>query len=462
MIKIKSKTRVILGIFLILYSLIQSYRGLTLWFDVEASVIKAGLNKSGISHMTEHDLSGADALSTADPMTLIDGIMPPSASDTYSQMYSLASDNRKKSDAFFAADEDIEAWLANVPDLDARTRAICDRLPQLLASFPVAAPERPDKKCYAGAISIFEPVKDSARFCALLAWRAAQHGNQQQALLLACAPAAIGALFEIRETQTGALSGLGFETGETKGKLTGSLLRELAPMLKCSREDVLQLLNWVETLENAFLPPARMVANEINYWPEFARRWQQAIVSGEAMKAVGRNPHALVGLFKDQAVIDSYLVPVMSSYRQVCAEPYPQAVKRLAEVHELAYPLKQFKASISLNYIKFFFLPETSFLQRLLGMMPDLEKNYIYWITTKAKLRGGALAVALHAYYNENGSWPADMAAVAAWLGVPSLPQDPFTAAAWNYNASGPSLLSSGPDLQTGTPDDLQFLKVSH
>ena len=75
-------------------------------------------------------------------------------------------------------------------------------------------------------------------------------------------------------------------------------------------------------------------------------------------------------------------------------------------------------------------------------------------------LRGGALAVALHAFHQEKGSWPADLGEVAAWLGVPSLPQDPFAAAAWTYNASGPSLLSPGPDLQTGSPDDLQFLKV--
>ena len=179
------------------------------------------------------------------------------------------------------------------------------------------------------------------------------------------------------------------------------------------------------------------------------------------MKSVGRNPHALVSLFSDQAQIDSYLLPIMSGFRQVCAEPYPQALKRLAEVHALAQPLKQFNASFGLHYLKFFFMPDTSFMQLLLGtMMPDLDKIYISSISTKAMLRGGALAVALHAYHNENGSWPGDMDELASWLGVGALPEDPFAAATWAYSAKEPSLLSPGPDLKTDTSDDLQFLKV--
>lgn len=457
MIKIKSKTRVILGAALILYSLIQSYRLLTLWYDLNASFLNTNqLQKS------EPDLRAAVNSSVANPMALIDGVMPPAASETYSQLYSLAGEGGKSSGEFFAEDAKIEAWLANVPDLDARTRAICDRLPQLLASFPVAAPEPSEKNCYVGALS-YVPIRTSARFCALLAWQAARQGNSQQALLAAFAPAAVGAILEIHETWTGALSILGHAIGENIGQLTGSLLRELAPTIKSSKADAIQVLQWSETLEKSYPSPERVLSNELNFWPAFARNWQRAIDNGEAMKTFGRNPHALVALFSDQAVVDSYLVPIMSGFRQVCAEPYPQAIKRLAQVHELARPLKQFNASFGLHYTRFFFMPDTSFMQLLLGtMMPNLDTLYITSVKTRAMLRGGALAVALHAYHNENGNWPADLGEVASWLGVASLPQDPFTAAAWNYNASAPSLLSPGPDLKTGTPDDLQFLKVSH
>jgi len=456
MIKITSKTRVILGVIIILLALVQSYRLLTLGLDLRASYLITELPQR-----SDHNLQAASFSPVADPMELIDGLTAPVASEAYMQMYNLAGAGEKNGGAFFAAEESINAWLANVPDIDARMQLIDERLATLLASFPVAAPEPSEMNCFIGALPLYNPTRTTARFWALLAWRAARQGSAQQTLLIACGPAAIGALLEIHETQTGALTGMGKAFGESMGQLSGALLRELAPMLKISREDALQVLKWSETLAKAFPSSERVLANELNFWPVFARNWQKAIDSGEAMKSVGRNPQALVRLCSDQKTLDSYLVPIMTGFRQVCAEPYPQAVQRLKEVLKLVEPLKRHTEKAGVHIFKYVIAPETAFLETILGVqMPNLDTLYIASVKTRAMLRGGALAVALHAFHQEKGSWPADLGEVAAWLGVPSLPQDPFAAAAWTYNASGLSLLSPGPDLQTGSPDDLQFLKV--
>ncbi len=453
MINIKSKARMAIVIVIIIYVLLQGYRLLTLGLDLKATFLKTGLLQR-----SEYAIQNIPASSIVDPLALLDGLIPPVASGAFTQMSNLAGE--KSGGAFFAPEEDIKAWLANVHDLDARTQAICDRLQRVLASFPVAAPESSEKLYFVGTIP-YASTRTGVRFFPLLAWEAARQGNSQQALLTAYTPAVVGATLEIYETQTGALSVLGHALGGSMGQLTGSLLRELAPMLKLSKENAIEVLQRSGILVSAFPSPERALVNEFNFWPTFARRWQTAIESGEAMKVVGRNPHALVGLFRDQAVIDSYLMPIMSSFRQVCAEPYPQATRRLAEIRALTEPLKRYTTKFGLHFFKMGFMPETSYREMLLGMLlPNLDVLYITAVKTRAMLSGGALAIALHAFRQENGTWPADLGEVASWLGVPSLPQDPFTAAAWSYNASEPSLLSPGPDLQTGTPDDLQFLKV--
>jgi len=455
MIKIKSKTRVILGIVIIVLALMQCYRLLTLAIDLKATYLKTGLLQQ-----TETVIQYTPASSIVNPLTLLDGVIPEVASGAYTQMYNLAGAGEKNGGAFFAEEKAIGAWLANVPDIDARKQAICDRLLQLLASFPVAAPEPTEKQYFTGMIP-YVPTRTSVRFLALLAWDAARQGNAQQALLTACAPAAVGATLEIYETQTGALSVMGHALGANMGQLTGSLLRELAPMLKLSKEDAIAVLQRSDTLVNAFPSPERALANEFNFWPTFARRWKLAIDSGEAMKAVGRDPHALVELFSDQAIIDSYLMPIMTGFRQVCSEPYPQATRRMVEVLAMTEPLTRYTTSFGLNSFRMGFMPETSYREMLLGMMlPNLEVLYITSVKTRAMLRGGALAVALQAFHQEKGAWPADLGELATWLGVASLPQDPFAAAPWVYSAAEPSLLSPGPDLKADSSDDLQFLKA--
>ncbi len=75
------------------------------------------------------------------------------------------------------------------------------------------------------------------------------------------------------------------------------------------------------------------------------------------------------------------------------------------------------------------------------------------------KIEGASTVLALEAFRREKGALPRSLQELGTWLGNP-LGEDFFTGKALSYDHRGPSLWSIGPDLATGTVDDVWLLPL--
>ncbi len=397
-------------------------------------------------------------------INLATGLRPPSSAENGPDLKSLVDPtNFGERISLYGEEAQIREYLALVPDRGTLEQQLVDRLSEGLASWPVMAPELELRHPLAPEPN-YRIVRDSARFWCLLAWDLAHQGQPRSALLAACGPAILGAHMEIRETQVGGTTLIGLIIGAAFRTMAGQALAELAPVVKPSKNLAREVLEWIKVIERREVPFARALRSGKKLIPSVVHYLQREIENGYARQAYGREPRVLVRAFSNQSLIDFYLDPIFGEAIKAIKEPYPLAKKRLQGASEKLAALTRRANSIGWQWIGYLVRPSRLCLEWFLSISTDNPaKGYDRWIGSKAFLRGGAAAVAVHAFHEERKAWPSTISELVTWLGVEALPIDPFTNAPLAYQPGvEPRLFSPGPDLATGTADDLEFLLIPH
>jgi hypothetical protein len=161
----------------------------------------------------------------------------------------------------FGPDDGIRKYLEHVPERARMQDELVRRLTRVVASWPVAGPEREFNHPLAPSPH-FRKARDTARFWCLLAWDLARQGDSRRALLAICGPAILGSYLEIRETQVESSTLLGVMVGSALRRMSGLGLAELAPSLKLSKALAQEVLGWLEAVEAHAIPFQRALRRE--------------------------------------------------------------------------------------------------------------------------------------------------------------------------------------------------------
>ncbi|NLI78394.1 MAG: hypothetical protein GX442_18395 [Candidatus Riflebacteria bacterium] len=437
---------------------VQGYRILSLALDLRAVLVI--VHGTGVGPALPPTTSVASW--PASPRYAIDlavGLEPPAGVGKSSDLGQLVGKSYNPGDPFFAPDAEIREYLEQVPGLDATARRLTERLAGGLASWPVPAPD-PAHVHFLAPMPDWRGGRAAGRFWCLLAWHLARHGDPGEALLAACGPAILAGHQEARETQVAGLTLISKMIGTALRRMSGQALQAIAPVIRPTKAQAVDLLRWVETCEAHSLSLARALHNEMNFLPSVGYYGELEIQSGDAMKIYGRNPSALMRVLRNKALVDSYLDPILGECIRACDEPYPVAVGRIKGAMARIEDLQATLFRPGLHWLGFLLRPERACLEMILCLAtPNITGAYGQVVLAQAQVRGGAAAVAIQAFRQEWGCWPSSLADLEGWMDGVALPTDPFTGGSFGFVAGNrPALTSPGPDLATGTADDLDFL----
>lgn len=387
---------------------------------------------------------------------LVSGMEPPNRMEGAPSLEELVSSG--EGEKFFGSEEDLDKYLTQVPERGKIQDELARRLSQVVASWPAPGPEREFSHPWRPSPN-YRKARDAARFWCVLAWDLARQSDPRRALLAICGPAILGTYLEIRETQVECVDLMGLLIGSALRRMTGLGLAELAPSVNLSKPLVQEMLSWLEAVEKHAIPFQRALLTEKKFLSNCAYYLSREIEKGYAEKIYGRKPRALARLLNNRHLIDFYIEPTLGRAIKIVDKPYPEGRSQLQEVDRRNEEVFLRLQEPGWHWLWYFFRPERFVLEFYCGLIPKAYKGYVQWLKGKAVLRGGGAAVLLHAFRQEKNGWPDSVAQVENWLGGKRWPVDPFTNAPFAYEGgTAPRLFSPGPDLATGTSDDLTFL----
>jgi hypothetical protein len=245
-----------------------------------------------------------------------------------------------------------------------------------------------------------------------------------------------------------------------RGICSGGLL-EAAPRLGFKKPEAVRALEHLETIENKAVSIFRPIESELSLLPGVGKTMQAAIESGEAKRRFGRNPTYLAAVLTNQSLYKQVYGPYIEIIKRARTLPFSQANAEFQKIGPILEEMSEKTRNLGPQTLGYLFRPARYVMELLFAIsIPNVKKAYEQDRLSWNRTRGTMIAIALFAYKEENGAFPASLTELEKWLGR-TIPQDLFAENPFQYKGGAePTLMSPGPDLIPGNKDDILFLPV--
>ena len=340
-----------------------------------------------------------------------------------------------------------------------------------LAALPPTVPEPISPSALSPQLPAFEEIHDAARFWYVIARLQADRGNQRQAIWTLLGVALLGRLLDPVQVTRMPFADIGRPIIADCRKLAAAGLIEIAPTLSLPREDLQAVLDLLWKLEEGI--PVATVAEQQVFFPflvsqAMVREMAGGIRFGPQLAQVFR-------LFGDEQRMKPYEAIFLSQWRQALAKPWKERLPLVAAHEKAVTAWRQALQFPGPRWLAWLFQPGKARIELLLARTPTPFTGFLLLDNEGRQcLRGAGAVLAVLAFKRQFDRWPSGWPELEAWLGM-KLPPDLYTSGPLGYAppvlgggtplfgglfSSSPRIFSPGPDLATGTADDLVFLPL--
>lgn len=326
-----------------------------------------------------------------------------------------------------------------------------------LAALPPTIPGPISPSALSPQLPAFDDIRDAAHFWYVIARLQADRGNQRQAIWTLLGVALLGRLLDPVQITQIPFANIGRAITADCRRTAAAGLIEIAPSLSLPREDLQAVIDLLSQLGEGL--PIALVAEQQIFFPFFVSQAMVKEMTGGIR--LGSRLEPILRLLGDEQGLKPYETILLKGWRQALSKPWGE-MRRLVAAHEkaviawrdalkwpgprwLAWLFQPGKAQIELLLAKIE-APFTTFL------LQDYEGRQC--------LRGAGAVLSVLAFKRQYDRWPSGWSELESWLGM-KMPNDLYTDGPLGYSfANPPRIFSPGPDLATGTSDDLVFMPL--
>lgn len=326
-----------------------------------------------------------------------------------------------------------------------------------LAALPPTIPGPISPSALSPQLPAFDEIHDAARFWYVIARLQADRGNHRQAIWTLLGTALLGRLLDPVQITQMPFANLGRTVTADCRRIAAAGLIEIAPSLSLPREDLQAVLDLLGRLGEGL--PIGTVAEQQIFFPFLvARAMSKEMANGIRF---GSRLETIFRLFGDEERLKPYETILLNGWRQALSKPWSE-MRRLVAVHEkVVVAWRDSLSSPGPRWLAWLFQPGKAQIELLLA---DLQAPFTRFLLQEYEgrqcLRGAGAVLAVLGFKRQHDRWPSGWAELEAWLGM-KLPNDLYTSGPLGYSfANPPRIFSPGPDLATGTTDDLVFLPL--